>query len=816
MGLVLGLVRPACALPRGTNLTSFVVISEASLGTPAQRVLIATLQGVVARQSSRQIYIDAGSGYTLWYRHLNTAYGIPYSVVSSPWSLLSQFKGLVSGYVLYDLASNANSVNAATSLCGPLNAIAVDVSIENSVRSLGITNRLADLRTVDEGWVWTYYNNQLSRNLVIEQKESISDNLRDYAALAGAFTFFAGNSPFRTFIMGQMDPDASCLGWGDASQGENVFVGDGSSKGVCTVAADWALDLSTLSSVRDPGISQRTYANVSSETNVHYVTFVVTDGDNVQWNLGGFPGYFNNRARGTFNMGWALSPALADLAPSVLRWYFDNSSNGPGRDFFVAGPSGAGYFYPSLYPPSDLDLHVQRLNDFMIRADLNIAQILDFNSFGRLDLWNKYLSQPNVNALFYLEYAPYNGAHGAVLFSANGNPIIGARDLLWSGLEDEASLADNINSYPRDPASPNGYTLVSVHVWSKNLGNVQQVVTNLAPDVRVVTPDAFVKLIRANVGRKLAFDFGSTLQGWAGGTTGGPYDKAWWTSGSGKPPGALLLDGSDLGNPNTSPNSWFTRQVILPANTSALRFDTAANNDGLLRVRLQRPDGTFVTLLNWEKLTAINTWFTRAVSLAPYAGQTVTLYFDQNDGGQGSGEYRYVDNVSILSVGAPVYLPAAPRLLSAIAGNSVSLTWRDNDNNETGFALERSPGSGGTWYPLATVGKSITNYVDAGVVPGTNYTYRIRSWNSAGFSVYSNERSVLVPLRPYLNISSSESILTFTWAAWATNFSLYSAPDLTPGASWSFVARPTAPTGDFFTVTQTISSTQRFFQLGNP
>ena len=59
------------------------------------------------------------------------------------------------------------------------------------------------------------------------------------------------------------------------------------------------------------------------------------------------PGYFNNPARGRFNMGWALCPALADLAPSVLRWYFDNSSNAPARDFFVAGPSGTAYLYPA-------------------------------------------------------------------------------------------------------------------------------------------------------------------------------------------------------------------------------------------------------------------------------------------------------------------------------------------------------------------------------------------------------------------------------------------------------------------------------------
>ena len=68
-------------------------------------------------------------------------------------------------------------------------------------------------------------------------------------------------------------------------------------------------------------------------------------------------GTISQITRGGFNMGWALSPSLADLAPSVLRWYFDTASNGFGKDFFVAGPSGVGYLYPSMYPPADLDLH---------------------------------------------------------------------------------------------------------------------------------------------------------------------------------------------------------------------------------------------------------------------------------------------------------------------------------------------------------------------------------------------------------------------------------------------------------------------------
>jgi len=83
---------------------------------------------------------------------------------------------------------------------------------------------------------------------------------------------------------------------------------------------------------------------------VHCVAFLVTDGDNLQWALGDFPDYFNHPARGSFSMGWALPPSLADLAPSALQWFYANASNGLAKDFFVAGPSALGYMYPSRYP----------------------------------------------------------------------------------------------------------------------------------------------------------------------------------------------------------------------------------------------------------------------------------------------------------------------------------------------------------------------------------------------------------------------------------------------------------------------------------
>jgi hypothetical protein len=659
------------------------------VNTDALRMLMASLQGLVARQSPTQFVISGGS-YSTWRDHLRDRFGVPTASVTDPWLLVDRFKALVSGYVLFDLAAS-NSINAATSLTGPLRAVAVDRSLESAVRARGVTNLLAEVSARDESWVLANYPDRFNRLVVVEQRERLPLHVRDYAALANAFTFFDGNSPFRTSVMTSLDPDAATLGWGDASGGEHVFVGDGSDRGVFMVAADYARNLSTLSSAPVPAPRQRTRVEPLTETNVHYVAFLVTDGDNVQWNLGGFRDYFNDPARGRFNMGWALSPSLADLAPSVLHWYFEQASNNLGRDFFVSGPSGLGYMYPSRYPPAELDLHVQRLNQLAGYADLGLVQVLDFNAFNRLDLWGKYTAQPNLGAVIYLEYSRYDAPGGSVLWS-NGKPVLSAHKMLWGGLSgaDEPSVISALNVAARDPYSAAGYSLVMVHVWSKTLSNVLTVVQGLAPQVRVVTPDSLVRLMKMNIADMRSFDFADSAQGWTGATTGKPFDRANWTG------NALQLDGSDLGTPDSSPNSWFSRPLTLPTDATWLRFDTRADNDGLLRVRLRLADGTFVPLLDWSGLPDGN-WHNIVLNLTPYAGCDVTVYFEQNDGGQGSGEYRYVDNVLIATADTTSGLQAANLAQVPLVpqgalwryrdtGVAPPLNWRDPGFNDSSWS----------------------------------------------------------------------------------------------------------------------------------
>jgi FtsP/CotA-like multicopper oxidase with cupredoxin domain len=92
-------------------------------------------------------------------------------------------------------------------------------------------------------------------------------------------------------------------------------------------------------------------------------------------------------------------------------------------------------------------------------------------------------------------------------------------------------------------------------------------------------------------------------------------------------------------------------------------------------------------------------------------------------------------------------IPAAPSSLTAAlqAGPQISLSWRDNANNETGFQIQRSE-NGGAFTTLATVGANVTTYVDATIATGRSYRYSVAAVNGPALSAYATSGTVVVPM----------------------------------------------------------------------
>lgn len=489
---------------------SLYVIDQDNMNS-AEKTMIATLQGLVANFSEIQIYTVSKThpDYSIWLDDLKTTYNIKYKIVNNPWKLLNLLKKYINGYVLYNNDSGIDpSINNACSLAAIKECIAIDESIEEKVKSIGITNKVGDCRNTNESWAYeNLWNLGLNHSTVIQLSPDKDIELRDYAIMTKSLVFYEDSEydvALREKIFNAMEDDSLCLGWGPD---EYINVSTASKYGVSIVAADWSYNLSVLSSLPLVEGNEKHIYEPLTEENVHYVTFIMSDGDNQQWYLGSnysSDKWYGYPKRGEFNMGWTISPSMYYLTPNVFNLYYKSMAKGEKSDYFLVSPSGKGYMFPSKFPKEELTNNIEQLNYYMGKVKQKYVSILDDWALLNKELWDNYTSKSNIEGLFYLNYNRQDDYQGVIVWS-NNKPIVSCRYLLWEDLEEEDTLIEKI--YRRVDAgdtnvhNETAYSFVYVHSWSKDMSSIHRVVEALEknPKVRVVTPETFMLHIKNNI-----------------------------------------------------------------------------------------------------------------------------------------------------------------------------------------------------------------------------------------------------------------------------------------------------------------------------
>lgn len=122
--------------------------------------------------------------------------------------------------------------------------------------------------------------------------------------------------------------------------------------------------------------------------------------------------------------------------------------------------------------------------------------------------------------------------------------------------------------------------------------------------------------------------------------------------------------------------------------------------------------------------------------------------------------------------------PVAPSLLNTnpVNNTQINLSWTDNSNNEDGFKIERKTTASGTYSEIALVGPNVAAYNSSGLSGGIQYCYRVRSYNTAGNSTYSNESCNTtfpdvpnVPLNLIASTIQNPLSVELTWTDNSTN-----------------------------------------------
>jgi subtilisin len=102
-------------------------------------------------------------------------------------------------------------------------------------------------------------------------------------------------------------------------------------------------------------------------------------------------------------------------------------------------------------------------------------------------------------------------------------------------------------------------------------------------------------------------------------------------------------------------------------------------------------------------------------------------------------EYFESRGGAAVSLSWALLTPPSNLVASAVSPSQINLSWTDNSSFEGGFKIERWNGS--SYVQINTVGANVTTYADTGLASSTTYSYRVRAFNNAGDSAYSNEAS---------------------------------------------------------------------------
>ena len=361
-----------------------------------EQLLLTTLQGIVNRTQPRIYLISpVEEGARTWLDELR----LPADEIADPLDLLARYRGELRGAVVYD-PGRPDSINVALTLAGLEDAVVASPRLLDRGDTLSYSSSalpiVADLRgrfrNKLEAYTWLREAlwPRVNQRLLVGIPPTHSDQpygglLQDYAVAARAMTFWLNpddpdeRSLFEA-ILDDTAPNAPYFGWFPADvAGEFQGVELASARGIYTLAADLSANLTVFAGMPRPrtrkvdGSSMSVTEPVAPNLeNKIYLTLTFSEGDNLQYMQHRLRRLWDDPARGQAPLNWSVNPLAWEIAPTILAYYQRTRT---ANDTLIAGPSGAGYMSPDLWPAAALPAFLRHSATFMRHAGIEIGWI---------------------------------------------------------------------------------------------------------------------------------------------------------------------------------------------------------------------------------------------------------------------------------------------------------------------------------------------------------------------------------------------------------------------------------------------------------
>jgi hypothetical protein len=550
---------PLQAAPRAVVRTAPQLLSESQDSSPreATHMLVQSLAGLAAQA------VNAGKlDELVWVNTSQEAYehylkatvhrlGLEQRGEFTPWQLLERYRdqGIVRGYVLYRFdrslgrayrqrESRDDSVNVATTMAGLLQGVLIDESQVAQAEQLGL-RQLFDARDKPADWCLSHQSEQLNRRLLLIQDPKEPRN-RDMAIAHRCIVGFGQDEPIPT-MMQWLAPLSPIMGW---NVGDEFTATEMATRyGHFQTASNFATNLTFLSAASEQTepkhLDTLDPESIDYNRGRHFVSFFMTDGDNVQWTLGNFLSsrdrtYWDNPLHGRFPFGWTTCTGhLAQLCPPALDLLTQTKPLGTSLIEY-----NGGYYYPDLFGASRLEpdllrRHARRMAFHQARSGIALLGFICHRvaSEDARRAYQVFAEEiPGLTGMISVQYAPYEGGGGEVYWVADRTgaeiPVATPRFSIWGntrspGAGTPAKVACLIDQQAATAQSQGkrSYSLVAVHAWSKfreaagddeqaenvpqdgregvrGLAPVAWCIERLGPEITVVSPEELIWRMR--------------------------------------------------------------------------------------------------------------------------------------------------------------------------------------------------------------------------------------------------------------------------------------------------------------------------------
>ena len=404
-----------------------------------------------------------------------------------------QLKDFFDGYVLTDVKNNPESGIVASVASHVYNSIIVDVRDKEYFEKAGYSMKYdATHKTTLDAW-HEFKDKCNNEALVIMPVQT--GELREFAIKNNLFVLNLNkkqgdprsgqNVDLLEEVLAWLQPNVPVYGW-EQGVSEDQFVARISKSGHPMIPCDWSYNhslTSLLYTERQQPVQAQSFnlKLIDFDKKRNYVSFFLSDGDNIQWMMQDFATSFYDVPEAIeVKMSYGLPVStLSTMALAQLH----NLMNLRRDECSVLEMLGGGYYYIDTYSQNNnrndnLKIAAERLAVSMRRYHVGLLGVMamDVKSAASREAYQAFVdANDRLEGIIALQYSPYAGGGGEVFWVTNKNgydiPVITVRYSLWDRIHEREGSPDFIASKLEAEAQVESFSAICVHAWSRFEGN---------------------------------------------------------------------------------------------------------------------------------------------------------------------------------------------------------------------------------------------------------------------------------------------------------------------------------------------------------